>query len=287
MQQEDSAAKSGRQAKAEAIAAMKAKFATTIRKVFVNGLGREVGFREVTVLEQKQLSRIMIDNEQRKDIVYDAQCALINQVCLDKGFDIYACTEFDKIKLLMALYQTNMFKNEITFKCAQCGTDNKYRLDFQKVLERLDSFDLAERTFEFENASWKFSFGLAYPTVRRVSEFYRSYAQKYRGASKKETETLNGMINMDYVDTFVKSVRIEGKADGSVQDIDLSDFTAAEVEEIFSSFPQDVLYADDGVLSYIAKEYIQRINDSFEKRKCAVCGAEYEEAVDGDAQGFF
>ena len=45
--------KSQSSARKEAIAALKNAFATTIRKVFVNGLGREVGFREVTVLEQK------------------------------------------------------------------------------------------------------------------------------------------------------------------------------------------------------------------------------------------
>jgi len=99
--------------RSEFIKALKNNFATTVRKVFINSLGREVGFREVTVLEQKQLSRIMIDNEQRKDIVYDAQCALINQVALEEGFDIYKLSEFDKIKLLIVLYQTNMFKNDI------------------------------------------------------------------------------------------------------------------------------------------------------------------------------
>ena len=46
----------------------------------------------------------MIDNEDRKDIVYDAQCALINKCALDETFNIYAVTDFDKIKLLMFLY---------------------------------------------------------------------------------------------------------------------------------------------------------------------------------------
>ena len=116
--------------KTEFINALKNNFATTVRKVYINSLKREVGFREVTVLEQKQLSRIMIDNEQRKDIVYDAQCALINQVALEDGFDIYKLSEFDKIKLLIVLYQTNMFKNDIQFKCKECGTENLYKLEF-------------------------------------------------------------------------------------------------------------------------------------------------------------
>ena len=36
-----------------------------------------------------------MDNENRRDIVYDAQCAVINKVCLNDKFDIYEMTEFD------------------------------------------------------------------------------------------------------------------------------------------------------------------------------------------------
>ena len=46
----------------------------------------------------------MIGNEQRKDIVYDAQCAMINEACLNEGFDIYDLLELDRLKLLIALY---------------------------------------------------------------------------------------------------------------------------------------------------------------------------------------
>ena len=58
--------------KSEFINALKSDFVTTVKKVYINSLQKEVGFREITVKEQKTLSRIMVDNEQRKDIVYDA-----------------------------------------------------------------------------------------------------------------------------------------------------------------------------------------------------------------------
>ena len=122
----------------------------------------------------------MVDNEQRKDIIYDTQCALIAQVCLDKDLDIYSLTEFDKTKLLMALYQSNMYKTEIKFTCKQCHTDNVYRMNFANVVRKLDSFDTSDKTFDFENENWKFTFKLGYPLVRRVSEFYKSYAKQYR-----------------------------------------------------------------------------------------------------------
>jgi hypothetical protein len=49
------------------------------------------------------------------------------------------------MKLMISLYQTNMFKNEIVFKCKECGTDNKYKLDFESVLNKLDDFNLEDK----------------------------------------------------------------------------------------------------------------------------------------------
>lgn len=105
--------------------AIKSKFTSTIIKIYINSLDREVNFREITVAEQKKLARIMIDNEDRKDIVYDAQCATLKNICLEDDFDIYSLTEFDKIKLLLLLYQRNMVKHEISFICPECHTENK------------------------------------------------------------------------------------------------------------------------------------------------------------------
>ena len=90
--------------KDDLLKALDSDFATNVSKIYVNSLKKEVSFREVNVQEQKNLSRILVANENRKDIVYDAQCAMINKTALDEGFDIYKLTEFDRIKLLMALY---------------------------------------------------------------------------------------------------------------------------------------------------------------------------------------
>jgi len=90
--------------KSELVKALEQDFATTVNKAYINSLKKEVSLREVKVSEQKTLSRIMINNEMRKDIIYDAQCALINSVVLDEDFDIYNYSEFDKIKLLMVIY---------------------------------------------------------------------------------------------------------------------------------------------------------------------------------------
>ena len=158
------------ESKESLINALKQDFATTVNKIYINSLKRDVGFREITVLEQKTLSRIMIDNESkgRKDVVYDAQCAIINKACLEPDFNIYKLSEFDRLKLLIALYQANMFKNDVEFTCEECGARNMYKLDFGMVLKRLDEVTLEEKSFDYENANFAYHFTVEYPSVERV-----------------------------------------------------------------------------------------------------------------------
>jgi transcription elongation factor Elf1 len=145
--------------KTDLMAALEHEFATSVNRIYVNSVGREIGFREITVQEQKTLSRIMIDNEKRKDIVFDAQCALINKACLEQGsFDVYKCSEFDRLKLLIALYQANMYKNDVKFTCPHCGTENQYKLDFDNVLKKLDKIELKDEEFSYENKNWAYKF---------------------------------------------------------------------------------------------------------------------------------
>lgn len=273
--------------KQDFINALKQDFTTTLRKVYINSLKREVAFREITIKEQKTLSRIMIDNESRKDVVYDAQCALINNCCLDENFNVYAVTDFDKIKLLMFLYQTNMFKNEVSFKCAECGTVNKYKLDFTNVLKNLDQYTLDDKKYEFSNGIWKFDFVLNYPLVDVVSDYYKSYASKYKDATQKEIETINNQMNIDYTMLFIKSVTITKLSDNSTKTIQASNFSIAELFDMFSAFPQDVLYSDSGIMTYILTEFIEKIDDSYGNHKCGQCGAEHKNEIDGGVADFF
>lgn len=267
--------------------AMKSKFISTVIKIYVNSLQREVSFREITVAEQKKLSRIMIDNEDRKDIVYDAQCAILQSICLEKDLDIYSLTEFDKIKLLLLLYQRNMAKHDITFVCPECHSENKYQIDFTNVIHKLDSFDTSDKTFEYENANWKFNFTVSYPSVQYVSAYYRArYAQMRRTTDRKALEAINTSLNMDYVSLFIKSVSFTDKSSGDTSDISTSDYTADELFDVMSVFPQDVLYSENGIIQYITKEFIGRINDQFEKHECTVCGKICDETSDSSAEGF-
>ena len=122
----------------------------------------------------------MIGNEQRKDIVYDAQCAIINSSALADGFDVYELTEFDRLKILIALYQANMFSNEVKFTCKHCGTENAYKLDFDNVLAKLDEIGLEPKQFVHDSKNFKYEFTLSYPIVKRISAFYKLYYTKHK-----------------------------------------------------------------------------------------------------------
>lgn len=271
-----------------ALNAIKSKFISSTMKVYINSLGREVCFREISVAEQKKLARIMIDNEDRKDIVYDAQCATLKSICLEEDFDMYSLTEFDKIKLLLLLYQRNMVQHDITFVCPECHMENKYAINFSNVIARLDKFDISDKTYEYENYNWKFKFVLSYPKVSRVSQFYSSQYLKMRKTNdRKAIEALNTSLNVDYTNLFIKKIEFIDKTTGDTNVIDADEYTTSELLEVISVFPQDVLYADNGIIQYITKEFITKINDTFDKHKCAICGAMVDATSDSSAEGFF
>ncbi len=266
--------------KNDLLAALEHDFATSVNRIYVNSIKREIGFREITVQEQKSLSRIMIDNEKRKDIVFDAQCALINKACLEReSFDVYQCSEFDRLKLLIALYQANMYKNDVKFTCSQCGTENQYKLDFENVLHRLDKIELNEEEYHYENKNWKYSFKLEYPSVKTVAEFHKGNVGKYRNANSQMVKSLDNMSNVDYINLFIKQIDLTNKISKTSKKIVFADYPVRDIEDIMAVFPQDVLYSDDGVIQYIANNYIKKINDTFDVHTCFNCGEKYEHDV--------
>lgn len=260
--------------------ALKQDFATSVYRIYINSLKREVGFKEITVTQQKTLSRTLIENENRKDIIFDAQCALINSVCLEpETFNIYDCSEFDRLKLLIALYQSNMFKNDIKFTCKNCGAQNQFKLDFDIVLKRLDKIELTTKKYQYENKLWKFNFEIEYPSVKRIQSYYKSAALKYRNTNKNESKSIENFQNIDYINMFLKSVVIINKKTKNARTINFNDFEPNDIIQFTSLFPQDVLYSENGILKYITTEYIKKINDTFQQHECYNCGAKYENDV--------
>ena len=268
--------------------AFKKEFSTTVNVIMVNSAEKEYHFRDVTVNEQKTLSKTSIQNEARKDIIYDTQCQLINTLCLDKGFNVYSLTEFDRIKILMMLYQNNFQKNEIKYKCTECGAENIYTVDFQKIIDKLDKFDLSDDVFTAEDGRKIFKFTINYPLVRSVSNFYKDYMKKYKGKSKMEMEILDNLGNVDYINLYIRRVEMIDKNDPNDRvQADLSLMTYQETEKFIDMFPQNVILDEDnGVIGYITSKFINKLNKVFEYENCPQCGAPTNQGI-GSLQDFF
>ena len=266
----------------------KNEFASTTNMVYVNSLEREVPFREVSVTEQKTLSKTMIENESRKDIGYDTQCALINRLCLEDGFDIYTLTEFDRIRILMEIYQNNYYKNEITWKCQECGAENLFVLDFKEVSRKFNSFDLSDKTYSVEDNVRVYNFTLNYPKVRNVSNFYKSYMKKYKGVGQKERDVLDNLGNLEYINLFIKQIEMVNKADPSNRQVaDLTFMSYNQIEQLISLFPQNVIFGEEhGVIKQITTEFLEKLNNVFKYEKCKQCGAESQQGM-GSVVDFF
>jgi len=276
------------QTKAELLAALQNDFATAVNKVYLNSVDREFAFREISVEEQKSLTRMMSANESRKDIIYDAQCAIINKASLTPGFDIYQFSDFDRLKLLLSLYQENMFQNQVKFTCEECGTENAYQIDFANTIAKLDAYKLEKKTFEYENRNFKYVFEIEYPTVKLVSRFYQSYCAKHGGRPVKREKKANEiMTNLEYVNLFIKSVTVETKANGNKREIVFANYKVGDVEDILAAFPQDVLYTEKGALKFIVNEYLKPVNDAFDKHECAQCGTIHEKGSMASSESFF
>lgn len=233
----------------------KEEFSSSLFPVYVNSLKKEVNFREVSVKEQKTISKTMIQNESRKDIVYDTQCALINKICLEEGFDIYKLTEFDRIKILMEIYSDNYFQNEISYKCPECGVENVYKLDFDKIIKKFNAFDLEDIIFTTEDRQRVYKFTLNYPSVSSVSNFYKNYMKKYRNVSKKEVEMLDNLGNIEYINLFISKVELINKKNTSdKKSADLRLMSYEEIEQLLAYFPQNIMFDEEhGVFKYITQ----------------------------------
>ena len=228
----------------------------------------------------------MVANENRKDVIYDAQCQLINQACVDEGFSVYNVSEFDRLKLLIALYQANMFQREVNFTCAECGAVNKYRFEFEKVLDKLDAIDIKDSEVKYGSKTCEYVFTIGYPSVKTVSQFHRQYCARNKVTSKNQAKSFDNMSNMEYVNLYIQGVDMTNVASGKTKSIDFRQFSPQDREEIIQMFPQDVLYAEDGVLKTVMDRYVKVINDSFERHKCYNCGHVNEEGEVASAESF-
>lgn len=254
--------------------ALNKEFSTNICSVFVNSLNQEVSFRDVTVKEQKTLAKILIDNEGREDVVYESTLAMIQSLSLTEGFRVVELNDFDRIKLLIALYRQNFFNNSIKYTCPKCGYSGDRELDFDEILKRLDGCDVSDRVFSIENATHKFTFQIGFPNVKKVSNYLKQVHKE-----KTDKNVINKLTMLDYIDLYIKTLTIGKKNETDETKsivIDFKDYGMNQVEETLALLPQGIIFGRNAnsLSDKISKEFMEFINTAFNKHKCGSCGEE-------------
>ncbi len=261
-----------------AINAFKQAVGSALFPVKMYSADTEILFRELTVTDQKNISKIALMNNSRRDVIYKAQCALINKVADEKNFRIEDYTEFDRIVVLLRLYEQNYFKNEVRYTCAKCGKENVYQLDFSKILAKLGDAWSDDKVYTMELPGKSFRITAGWPKVSAISDFYGNYYKTYQNSNENARNTIDQLSNVEYLVMFLK--RIDLITNGEEISLDLDDFSYADRTDVVDSLPQGIIFDDDdGVISKIVSDFTDKLNKAFQYEKCMYCGAETEEGI--------
>lgn len=260
------------------LAALSEQFATSLTYVYINSLNREIPFREITVLEQKTISKLLIANEDRQDIIYSAQVALLQKICKDNTVIIDNLTEFDRIKIMLEVYQSNFFKPNIDTKCPTCNSDITVNLDFQTVVDNLNTIDINDIILTDEIPTHYIKYVLNFPTIKRIKD-YRSYLN--------DTQTTNTEIdyNIDMVDLFIKKLVLTNKSTNEIIEINAEQYSYSEYVKYLEVLPQTVIYNSTKLLDTIKNDIFDNIQKCFPKTMCMNCKSEID--TFGGLESFF
>ena len=257
------------------LGALDQQFSTNATSIFVNCLKTDITFRDITVKEQKTMTKIIIDNPNREDIEYESTLAMIQSLCLTPDFEVLDLTEFDRLKILLALYKQNFFNDKIDYICKECKQAGQYTLDFNTIEKSLDGVNIADNTYVIENNTHNFTFVVGYPNVKNVRAFFKQLFK-----DKNDKNVVNKISSIDYIDLFIKDVNIASKDISVKNDINipLKDYMINDIEEILSKLPQGILMSRSGtsLMDKITKDYLSSINTIFSNGKCGNCGKDIQ-----------
>lgn len=261
--------------------AFRQKMANVTSTIELPSAGKSVEFKEISTADQKDISKVAMESEERADLMYCAMIALINKLAVEKGFDIRDYTEFERIAITLNLQQMNKMNPEIKFTCQQCGKENTYNLDTLKLLRNFSKTYRPDEDIVIESGSRRFTFTTGWPMVSNVEGFYRTYYKKYDNASKGVKASINNLSQIEYITMFIKKVTVADISDPEdSMTANLEELTYPERVQIIDCLPQSVLFDDEtGVINRIMKTFVNPMNDVFKYHDCAFCGAEQEGQV--------
>lgn len=260
----------------------KHEFASTVIPVFIKSLNKVVEFREISVSEQKALTKTQIENQYKPATIYRAFNSLIESVLLTKHIDIQQFTEADRYCILFNLYQTAFLDKPQDFECKHCGTKFSSSVDSKVVNENFAALDINDKVYTLCDASRYYIFTCNYPTVRRLTATLDVFQRKNMATKSNDDNVNHDVISMmesvDYINAFIKSLTVE-RLDKSTPAItaNFEAMTAENVLDTLAIMPQHIMLSEDkGISSKILSEFINPINTVFAKRTCPTCNEEFE-----------
>ena len=261
--------------------AFRQKMSTNSMPVELPSIGRSVDFKEISTAEQKEMSKVAMENNNRADIMYCSMLSLINRLSMEKNFDIRDYTEFERISVTLNLQQMNKMNPEIKFTCKSCGKENSYKLDTPKLLRNFAKTYKPDHEFEIEAGNRKFTFVAGWANVRNVEDFFKSYYKKYDNSGKKVKESIDNLSQIEYITMFIKKVTVTELSDpDDSMTANLEELTYPERVQIIDCLPQSVLFDDDiGVVTKIINMFVNPMNEVFKYHDCAFCGSEQDGQV--------
>lgn len=267
----------------DVLAALQEEFATSVNNVFINSLNTTYGFRDITVLEQKTFSKLLIDHENEPDFIYDAQCALIQKLALDKEFDIYKLNEFDRLKIFFLIYQSNFFAHTFDTVCSRCGEKFSYNIDFDALIKKIDEFDTSDISVSETIKNRTYNFIINFPSVKRMQDFkkYQTFMMKKNKA--KHTEAASSLLDM--MDLLIKQFKITNNDTGKEIEVNVETLKYVDYVKFLETLPQNILYSENSPIIVAIKDKFNQIKEALPKIKCTECGEMIE--IVGDIDSFF
>lgn len=267
-----------KQSTSSIVNAFRQKLATNLTSVELPSIGKTIEFKEIDTKEQKELSKIALENDSRADIMYCSMLGLINRLACEKNFDIRDYTEFERISILLNLQQMNKPNREITYTCQKCGKENSYSLDTFKLIKEFNKAYRQDIDFEVESGNRRFIFTIGWPKVSTVEEFFKNYYRKYDNSSRLVKDTMNNLSQIEYITMFIKRITLVDKNDSDdSMTANLEDMSYSERVQLVDCLPQMIVFDDDnGVVEKIISQFVNPMNDCFKYRECAFCGSEQD-----------
>lgn len=257
------------------------EFASTVIPVYIKSLDKVVEFREISVNEQKALTKTQIENQNRPATIYRAFNSLIESAMITKNIDVMLFTEADRYSILFNLYQTAFLDKPHEFTCKHCNNKFTASIDAKAVNDSFAGLDSSDKVYTLQDATRLYIFTCNYPTIKRVTTTLDVFQRKYMSNTKADNvnmDVIAMMESVDYMNSFIKSLTIE-RIDKSKPAItaNFEEMTADNVLNTLAIMPQHIMLAEDkGITTKILNDFITPINTVFAKQKCPVCHEEFE-----------